>query len=99
MKSEDLEKYRQAEMEKENNEKTLMLNNAFSCMRAVESSNLRQMGYDEETRELFIQFMDRSIYVYFNVAPFVYQKLVNAESLGKEFASLVKKVCPNKRLK
>jgi hypothetical protein len=99
VKQEELDKYRQTEIEKENNTKALMLNKAFTYMRAVESSNLRQMGYDEETRELFIQFSDNSIYVYFNVIPVVYQKLVNAESLGKEFASLVKKVCPYKRLK
>ena len=99
MKPEELEEYCQKEKQEKINAKTLMLNKAFALMKSVESTNIAQMGYDEENRELFVQFMDKSIYVYFNVIPIVYQKLINAESLGKEFANLVKKVCPYERLK
>ena len=99
MKPEELEQYRQKEEQEKINAKTLMLNKAFALMRGVESSNLKQIGYDEGTRELFVQFMDKSIYVYFNVIPVVYQKLINAPSLGKEFANFVKKVCPYEKLK
>ena len=99
MKPEELEQYRQKERQEKINAKTLMLNKAFALMKAAESSNVAQMGYDEENRELFVHYTNKSIYVYYNVIPLVYQKLINAESLGKELAGLVKKVCPYERLK
>lgn len=34
----------------------------------IQSSNVRKIMYNDETKEMFIQFQDRSIYTYFNVS-------------------------------
>ena len=33
----------------------------------IKSSNVRKIKYDDETRELVVQFNDRSIYTYYNI--------------------------------
>lgn len=42
---------------------------AFRKWRAdnIQSSNVKKIMYNDETREMFIQFQDRSIYTYFEV--------------------------------
>ena len=51
----------------------------------VESSNLRSVGYDEESRTLEIEFHSGAVYQYYDVPSEVYQELLSAPSLGKYF--------------
>ena len=43
---------------------------AFKKWRAdnITSSNVKKIMYNDETKEMFIQFQDKSIYTYFNVS-------------------------------
>jgi len=34
----------------------------------IQSSNVKKIMYNDETKEMFIQFQDKSIYTYFNVS-------------------------------
>jgi hypothetical protein len=52
---------------------------------AVSSSNLASVGYDADAKILEIEFLDRSIYQYFNVPVTVYNGLMGASSHGKHF--------------
>jgi KTSC domain-containing protein len=51
----------------------------------VESSMLRGVGYDSETRTLEIEFTSGQVYEYHDVPPEVYAGLLRAESLGQYF--------------
>ena len=57
---------------------------------AVESSNLASVGYDEKTKTLEIQFNHGGIYEYYNVEKSVYEELMNAESHGSYFMSMIR---------
>ena len=58
----------------------------------VNSSSLREVGYDPETRTLEILFMSGGVYSYAGVPPEVYQTLMRVESKGKYFISRIKEV-------
>jgi hypothetical protein len=50
----------------------------------VESTSIELVGYDEEARELYVQFRLRGrTYVYFDVPPSVYAALLEAPSKGR----------------
>ena len=49
----------------------------------VESSNVKGIAYDEETKSLFIIFKTSSVYQYLNVPRAVYEDFKNAESKGR----------------
>ncbi len=60
----------------------------------VDSSNIKRMYYVERSKQLYIEFMkktvavsadDSQVYVYFDVEPQEFNKLRNAESIGKQF--------------
>jgi hypothetical protein len=60
-------------------------------MRAVESSSIRAIGYDEEAEELWIEFhSSRDPYVYFEVPPEVHGELEEAESKGEYVNRMIK---------
>jgi len=58
----------------------------------VVSSNLAEVGYDEETATLEILFSEGSLYQYFDVPRRVYESLLNAPSVGSYFHSEVRGV-------
>lgn len=58
---------------------------------AVTSSNLASVGYDPRGRVLEIEFLNGSIYQYFNVPADVYQSLMSAGSHGRYFDAYIKK--------
>jgi hypothetical protein len=58
--------------------------------RAVRSSVLVSVGYDEETAVLEITFVDGGVYRYFEVPSAVYDGLMSASSHGKYFDANVK---------
>jgi hypothetical protein len=57
----------------------------------VSSSNLASVGYDAQTQTLEIEFLNGSIYQYFNVPEGIYSGLMSASSHGRYFDSYIKK--------
>lgn len=53
--------------------------------KAVESSNLASVGYDEKTKMLEIEFNHGGVYEYYGVEKKVYEELMNADSHGRYF--------------
>jgi KTSC domain len=50
----------------------------------VESTSIELVGYDEDARELYVQFRLRGrMYVYFDVPPEAYAALLEASSKGR----------------
>ncbi|MBP1646456.1 MAG: hypothetical protein H6Q16_2034 [Bacteroidetes bacterium] len=56
----------------------------------VESSNIESIGYDSESQTLEIEFLNGSIYQYFDVPEHVYDELISADSHGKYLAHQIK---------
>ena len=52
-------------------------------MQPVRSSNVAEVGWDEEKQELLIQFKDGSTYAYPNSDKAAYQDLLTASSPGQ----------------
>lgn len=48
----------------------------------VQSSNVRSVGYGEESMTLEVEFHSGGLYQYFNVPESVYSGLMNAETNG-----------------
>lgn len=67
---------------------------------AIQSSNLAEVGYDQQSQTLEILFRDGSIYQYFDVSHQVYQELLNPPggSTGVYFATNIKGVYRYARL-
>jgi hypothetical protein len=51
----------------------------------VESSMIRDVGYDPETETLEIGFNSGTVFQYFDVKPEAYEALMNAGSKGRHF--------------
>jgi hypothetical protein len=58
----------------------------------VTSSNIASIGYDENTSTLEIEFLNNSIYQYFDVPQQIYQGLIQADSHGQFLAQNIKGV-------
>jgi len=56
----------------------------------VASSNMASIGYDPDTQTLEIEFMNGSIYQYFDVPLGVFEGLKNASSHGEFFNEQIK---------
>jgi hypothetical protein len=65
----------------------------------VESSMLREVAYDPETRTLEVEFTSGGVYEYHDVPPEVYADLLRAESHGQYFRAHVRGAYPYRRLK
>lgn len=48
----------------------------------VDSSNIEAIGYDADSRELHVQFISGTLYVYFDVDEFLFNELLAANSKG-----------------
>jgi hypothetical protein len=59
-------------------------------MHFVNSSQISYVGYDKETKELFIKFKNNSVYRYARVPQDEYNNLLKAESVGKYFTEHIK---------
>jgi hypothetical protein len=57
---------------------------------AVESSNIASVGYNEVLKTLEIQFHSGGIYEYYDVEKEIYEALMNAESHGRYFMSMIR---------
>lgn len=51
----------------------------------VSSSNLLSVGYDPDTETLEVEFKGNRVYEYYNVPPFLYERMLEAASIGKFF--------------
>lgn len=58
----------------------------------VTSSNLKSIGYDNGSQTLEIEFLDGSVYQYFDITESVFEELMEAESHGKYLARNIKGV-------
>lgn len=56
----------------------------------VQSSNIRSVGYDEDSMTLEVEFHSGDIYHYFNVPESVYSGLINAASKGSYLNNHIK---------
>ena len=54
-------------------------------MLAVESSNILEVGFDEDTETLYITFKSGITYSYENVPYFTFEEMQGAESVGSYF--------------
>lgn len=49
----------------------------------VNSSNIRSIGYDNQTAILEVEFTSSDVYQYFSVPEYLYQKFLQAPSHGE----------------
>ena len=64
----------------------------------VESSNLASVGYDEGSCTLEVEFINGSVYQYFNVPKSTYEELMQAGSHGIYFSDNIRNVYPYSRI-
>jgi len=57
---------------------------------AVSSSNLVSAGYDPDSERLEIEFKSGAIYEYYNVPPFMHERMMQAGSIGTFFNAEIK---------
>ncbi len=67
-------------------------------MTPVSSSNIAEIGYDESTQEVYVRFLNNSLYVYKEVPPFEFEGLLNAPSIGSYLHRNYKNVYPYERV-
>lgn len=51
-------------------------------MTPVDSSNIRQIGYDSATQDLYVEWIEGRTYVYSGVPEVTHQELMDAASKG-----------------
>lgn len=66
------------------------LNQSVMKRQHVESSNIESIGYDSKSQTLEIEFLNGSIYQYFDVPQHIYDELMSADSHGKYLAASIK---------
>lgn len=57
----------------------------------VSSSNIASIGYDADNMVLEVEFLNGSIYQYYDVPQIIYDGLMAADSHGKYLAAYIKK--------
>ncbi|MDJ0448840.1 KTSC domain-containing protein [Methylocystis sp. JR02] len=57
---------------------------------AVTSSNISEVGYDENSRTLEVLFTSGNLYQYFDVPPQIYTELMQAGSVGQYLNANIK---------
>jgi hypothetical protein len=76
-----------------------MKNRRFAMLRdPVASSNISSIGYDEGSQTLEVEFMNGSIYQYYNVEPGAFEQLRNAPSKGSYLNTYIKNAYPFSRV-
>ena len=64
----------------------------------VSSSNVAEVGYNEETQEVYVRFLNGTLYVYKGVPKFEFEGLLNAPSVGSYLHRNYKNVYPYERI-
>lgn len=57
---------------------------------SVSSSNIAEVGYDENSRVLEVQFTIGTVYQYFDVPPQIYSEMMQAGSAGQYLNANIK---------
>jgi hypothetical protein len=57
---------------------------------SVSSTNISEIGYDEERRILEVLFSNGGVYQYFDVPPHIYAELRQASSVGQYLNANIK---------
>ena len=70
----------------------------YPQMHPVSSSNVAELGYDENNQQLYVRFVSGSLYRYSNVPIYEYEALDNAPSIGSYLNRNLKNVYPYERL-
>ena len=65
---------------------------------AIASSNIASVGYDETTQTLEIEFLNGSIYQYYNLPINMHEQLMQAQSKGKFLNIYIKNAFPYSRV-
>lgn len=64
----------------------------------VASSNIASVGYDSATETLEVEFLNGSIYQYYNVPENMYDQLIKASSKGRFLHTYIKNAYPYSRI-
>lgn len=64
----------------------------------VASSNIASIGYDEATETLEVEFLNGSIYQYYNVPAVLYEQLMQEGSKGRYLNTYIKNAYPYSRV-
>lgn len=64
----------------------------------VSSSNIESIGYDEQNEQVYVRFLNGSLYVYKGVPSHEFENLLNAPSLGSYLHRNYKNVYPYERI-
>lgn len=56
----------------------------------VASSNIKSIGYDNDRQTLELEFINETVYQYFNITEDVYQSIASSASIGAYFAKNIK---------
>lgn len=64
----------------------------------VPSTNIASIGYDQPTETLEVEFLNSTIYQYFNVPMNMYEQLMQAGSKGKFLNTYIKNAYPYSRV-
>jgi len=64
----------------------------------VESSSVRSIGYDPETKVLQVEFTSGGLYEYYGVTQFAHDEFIASESKGSHFAVKIRACFESKRL-
>ena len=71
---------------------------SIPVMQPVSSSNIDSIGYDEQNQEVYVKFVNGSLYVYKGVPMHEYQNLLEAPSNGSYLNRNFKNVFPYERV-
>ena len=64
----------------------------------VSSSNIESIGYDESNEQVYVRFINGSLYVYTSVPIHEFESLLDAPSLGSYLHRSYKNVFPYERV-
>jgi len=71
---------------------------SLPTMTPVSSSNIDSIGYNEQNQEVYVRFLNGSLYVYKGVPQHEYQNLMDASSHGSFLNRNFKNVYPYERI-
>ena len=64
----------------------------------VASSNIGSIGYDEPSQTLEVEFLNNSVYQYYNVPQGLYEQLMQEGSKGRFLNTYIKNAYPYSRV-
>ncbi|MFD2098570.1 KTSC domain-containing protein [Flagellimonas iocasae] len=67
-------------------------------MTPVVSSNVESIGYDEQSQQVYVRFLNGGVYIYKGVPEQEYQNLLLAPSVGSYLHRNFKNVYPYERI-